>query len=309
MLQVEQRLFARRVVFEGDAAAPFGKPVQALPVLEHVNKQVAQFAAIEEGTYPFRREHLPAVQNGGEQTDRQHRRWAVFQHGGFDQGETRPIEPGAHHVEEFLLQRPAFIRIDRAQHLAYPGQRILVPELVENPIRLPTCRQDAGIVQQRGEHHAFQTVSAELRQVRGQVPERGDGKPIKQGPGILHAQRLGDVATRYGAGRHAGAGLQVRQMIRLKLLTRDDDTGGWIRLPTLVFGMAAQGKLIGADMHGDGLAIDPQFGGCFGKIATHVIDQQIGQLLLFTVAPHACQGLFHGGHCSASFASASNDLK
>ena len=49
-------------------------------------------------------------------------------------------------------------------------------------------------------------------------------------------------------------------MIRLKLLTRDDDTGGWIRLPTLVFGMAAQRKVIRANMHGDRLAIDLQFG-------------------------------------------------
>ena len=53
----------------------------------------------------------------------------------------------------------------------------------------------------------FADAPAELRQVRGQVPECGDGKPVKQGPGILHAKHLGDVATCYRAGRHAGAGL------------------------------------------------------------------------------------------------------
>ena len=53
-------------------------------------------------------------------------------------------------------------------------------------------------------------------------------------------------------------------------------------------------------MHGDRLAIDLQLGRRFGKIAANVIDQQIGQLLLFTAAPHASQGLLHSGHCSAS---------
>ncbi|KYZ86204.1 hypothetical protein A3Q32_03255 [Alcanivorax sp. KX64203] len=80
-------------------------------------------------------------------------------------------------------------------------------------------------------------------------------------------------------------------MIWLKLLARDDDTSGRIRLTTLVFSMTAQPKLIGANMHGDDLAIDQQFGGRLGKIAAHVIDQQIGQLLLFTAAPHGSESI------------------